>query len=223
MRYHNSETAHKGGCQRKLSRYQEFILTLMRLRLNLLTFFLVDVFGTSQSRVSQIYATWINFMHNVFSPLIRTPSRKQLRKHVPQSFKEIFPNTITIIDCTDIIVETQEHQQLSHSYIARIKAGILTKLQLRLLLMGHSASSLIYGEATHQTDTLPKNVGFWILSVLAMKLWLIEVSLSETCYQKEEQLWLCRLLQGNVHGEKENASLITKSKQQKHCKTQNPC
>jgi hypothetical protein len=54
MRYHNSETARKGGCQRKLSRYQKFILTLMRLRLNLLTFFLADLFGTSQSRVSQI-------------------------------------------------------------------------------------------------------------------------------------------------------------------------
>jgi hypothetical protein len=35
---------------------------------------------------SEMYATWINFMHNVFSPLIRTPSRKQLSKHVPQSF-----------------------------------------------------------------------------------------------------------------------------------------
>lgn len=90
----------------------------MKLRLNLLTFFLADLFGTSQSRVSQINATWINFMHNVFSPLIRTPSRKQLSNHVPQSFKGKFPNTTTIIDCTDIIVEkprTPTAQSLTYS------------------------------------------------------------------------------------------------------------
>jgi hypothetical protein len=67
-------------------------------------------------------------MHNVFSPLIRTPSRKQLRKHVPQSIKEKFPNTTTIIDCTDIIFEkprTPTAQSLTYS---SYKSRILTKL-----------------------------------------------------------------------------------------------
>ena len=95
----------KPGPARKLSRYEEFILTLVRFRLGIVAFFIGDIFGISTARVSQIFVTWMNFMHSVFSPLIKVPSRQKIMKYMPPSFKTAFPKTTAIIDCTEIYVQ----------------------------------------------------------------------------------------------------------------------
>ncbi|VDI44108.1 Hypothetical predicted protein [Mytilus galloprovincialis] len=56
----------KPGPQRKLTDFQEFILTLVRLRLGLIDYHLADIFGISKTRVSQIFTTWITFMSDVY-------------------------------------------------------------------------------------------------------------------------------------------------------------
>lgn len=61
----------------KLSPYEELILTLVRLRLGIVGFVLADLFGVSKTRVSQIFTTWISYMHDVFSPLIKWQSREK--------------------------------------------------------------------------------------------------------------------------------------------------
>lgn len=61
----------KPGPSRKLSFYQEFILSLVRLRLGLLEFCIADLFRVSKSRVSQIFITWITFMFNAFENFLR--------------------------------------------------------------------------------------------------------------------------------------------------------
>lgn len=61
----------------KLNPYEEFILTLVRLRLGIVGFVLADLFGVSKTRVSQIFTTWISYMHDVFSPLIKWQSREK--------------------------------------------------------------------------------------------------------------------------------------------------
>lgn len=103
--YQRDENIKKGGPERKLSRYQEFLLTLLKLRLNLLTFFLADIFGVSPTRVSQVYTTWINVMSSVFSRTIRMPDRTLVKKHMTPAFKKDFPDTTAIIDCTEIPIE----------------------------------------------------------------------------------------------------------------------
>ncbi|XP_069116882.1 uncharacterized protein [Argopecten irradians] len=94
----------KSGPQRKLTRYEEFILTLVRLRLAVFTFFLADIFGISSSRVSQIFATWINFMYCIVSPLLKWPSSKTVKMFMPNSFKISYPDTVCIIDCTEFFI-----------------------------------------------------------------------------------------------------------------------
>ncbi|XP_056021427.1 uncharacterized protein LOC130054751 [Ostrea edulis] len=69
---YQSDSLHpKSGPKRKLTRFHEFLLTLVRLRLALSTFVIADLFGVSSSRVSQVFATWINFMYIIFTPLLK--------------------------------------------------------------------------------------------------------------------------------------------------------
>ncbi|XP_033724574.1 uncharacterized protein LOC117314614 [Pecten maximus] len=103
--YQENPQKQKSGPKRKLSRFEEFILTLVKLRLALLTFFLADIFGISKSRVSQTYITWINFMFVIFTPLLKWPSYKQVKKFMPRCFKLLFPKTTCIIDCTEFFIE----------------------------------------------------------------------------------------------------------------------
>lgn len=67
--YQQNQKMKKTGPSRKLSKYKEFIMTLIRLRLAVFTFFIEDIFGVSNARVSQIFTTWVNLMYNVFTPL----------------------------------------------------------------------------------------------------------------------------------------------------------
>lgn len=95
----------KPGPARKLSLFQEFILTLVRLRLGIFEFFIADLFGISKSRVSQIFITWITFMSNVFGKFLKWPSREQVKKYMPLSFRKHYPNTRAIIDCTEFFLQ----------------------------------------------------------------------------------------------------------------------
>jgi hypothetical protein len=93
------------GTTRKLSLLQEFVLTLMRLRLGIDTVTLSHWFGISKSQVSKIFATWINFLNQVLGVLIKWPSREKVQKHMPLAFKLKYPKTRVIIDCTEMYVQ----------------------------------------------------------------------------------------------------------------------
>ena len=102
--YQNNQRR-KPGPARKLSYFHEFILALVRLRLGMFEFCIADIFGVSKSRVSQIFITWMTFMSSVFGKLIKWPSKTQVRKYMPMSFRKNYPNTRAIIDCTEFFFE----------------------------------------------------------------------------------------------------------------------
>lgn len=95
----------KPGKPRKLTLFQEFTLTLLRLRLGLNTYVLGMLFGISQSLVSSIFTSWISFMEQNLSPLLKWPSREKIDKHMPLSFKRKYPKTRVIIDATEFFVQ----------------------------------------------------------------------------------------------------------------------
>lgn len=95
----------KPGPARKLTLFHEFILTLVRLRLGIFGFVLSDLFGISNSRVSQIFVTWITFLSRCFKMLIKWPSRNQVQKYMPNSFRSLYPRTRVIIDCTEFFFQ----------------------------------------------------------------------------------------------------------------------
>ncbi|XP_070559129.1 uncharacterized protein [Ptychodera flava] len=86
----------KPGPKRKLTNYQEYLLTLIRFRLGLLSSFVGDLFGVSKTRVSQIFITWMNLMGNFFSSKLWL-SRQQVDQGTPR--------TRIVLDCAEFFIE----------------------------------------------------------------------------------------------------------------------
>lgn len=92
---------------RKLSQKDEFLLTLMRLRLGLLNEDLADRFCISPSMVSNIFSTWIPILSRVLGDaLVCWIPREAIRTKMPQSFKKMgYTNCRVILDCSEVFIE----------------------------------------------------------------------------------------------------------------------
>ena len=103
--YQNDPGKKKTGPKRRLTKFHEFVITLLRIRMGLLSYMLADIFGTSTTRVSQIFATWVNYIYAMFGPLLKWQTSDRIKKHMPRCFKTAFPKTTCIIDCTEFFIE----------------------------------------------------------------------------------------------------------------------
>ena len=68
--YQKDSSKKKPGKQRLLTIMDEFILTLVRLRLGLLSRYLTDISGVSEGSVSKVFTTWICFLSTVFRDIL---------------------------------------------------------------------------------------------------------------------------------------------------------
>ena len=91
---------------------------LVRLRLGLLEQDLAYHFGVSQSTVSRIINTWINFIYLQLKQIPLWIPRDLTQLNMPRCFKDKYPFTRVIIDATEVFVEQPalpELQQLTFS------------------------------------------------------------------------------------------------------------
>ena len=89
-----------------LDPFQEFVMVLMKLRLNVPFQDLAYRFMVSVPTVSRIFWSWINAMDNRLSALIHWPERENLWKTMPMCFRYAFGNKVTvIIDCFEVFIE----------------------------------------------------------------------------------------------------------------------
>ncbi|XP_074632715.1 uncharacterized protein LOC141891627 [Acropora palmata] len=93
------------GRPRVLTKFQEFILVMLRLRLGLLENDLAHQFKVCRSTVSKVVNAWIPFLRREFEPLIAIPQREVLQYYMPDSFKKLLPNVTVIVDCTEFEME----------------------------------------------------------------------------------------------------------------------
>ena len=75
--YQKDSSKKKPGKQRLLTIMEEFILTLVRLRLGLLSRHLSDIFGVSEGTVSKVFTTWVCFLSTVFRDILLKWSCKE--------------------------------------------------------------------------------------------------------------------------------------------------
>ena len=90
---------------RKLTNGDEFLLTMVKLRLNLRNADLGFRFGVAESTVSNIIHKWLNLLYVALKFLIRWPTREEVRATLPECFRSKFAKAVVIIDCTEIFIE----------------------------------------------------------------------------------------------------------------------
>ena len=89
-----------------LTNYQELVMVLMKLRLDIPYRDLAYRFGVSISTVSRIFSSWLTTMEIRLSPLIYWPEREELWQTMPQCFQYSFgKKTTVIIDCFEVFIE----------------------------------------------------------------------------------------------------------------------
>ncbi|XP_067249304.1 uncharacterized protein [Chanodichthys erythropterus] len=90
---------YKGNFQ--LDPTDQLLLTLMKLKLNLLQDDLAKRFSVSQGVVSQVLSCWIDLMEENMRQYIPWLPKETISAKMPQCFKEYHPGTTCIIDCSE--------------------------------------------------------------------------------------------------------------------------
>ena len=88
-----------------LGKFAQFILVLMRIRLNISLQDLAFRFGVSLITVSRIWHNVIAVMYPRLKFLIEWPDRESLRATTPMDFRKSFGNKVAIIDCSEVFIE----------------------------------------------------------------------------------------------------------------------
>ena len=106
----------------KLPVKDEFLLAMMKFRMGLSDIDLEERFNLSQSIVSGILITWINYLYIVLGSLKIWPTREIIFKNAPRDFNEKYRNNIIIIDATELIFKFQV------PYKSKVKHTATTKV-----------------------------------------------------------------------------------------------
>ena len=116
-----------------LDRFQEFIIVLMKLRLNVPLRDLAYRFVVSISTISRIFFHWIVVMDKRLFPFVYWPDRHQLWKTMPQCFQYAFGRKTTVVnDCFEVFIErpsnllarAQTFSSYKHHNTIKILVGI---------------------------------------------------------------------------------------------------
>ena len=93
------------GAERSLSRFEELVCTLTRLRTGWTTQQLAHLFEVSQSLVSKLFVTYMYILDEITKPIRPWPSTDVIRKYLPPSVKKDFSKTSVIIDCAEFFIK----------------------------------------------------------------------------------------------------------------------
>ena len=81
----------------KLSSFQEFMTTMVKLRLNCEVQDLAYRLNISPATVSRILLKWLTAMNNSLCSLIMWPDREALRKTMPECFRTSFGTKVAVV------------------------------------------------------------------------------------------------------------------------------
>lgn len=105
MSYEKDSHRKKPGPERSLTRLEEMIITLVRLRTGLTVWLLADMVSVSETRITEIFHTWIHILAVVTKPLRQWADKDQIRRHMPNRLRRDYPKTTVIIDCSEFYVQ----------------------------------------------------------------------------------------------------------------------
>uniref|UniRef100_A0A8C2ZUI9 DDE Tnp4 domain-containing protein n=1 Tax=Cyclopterus lumpus TaxID=8103 RepID=A0A8C2ZUI9_CYCLU len=116
----------------KLSKFQQLLLTLMRLRLDLRNQDLAYRFGVKVGTVTRTVHQMVNIMSSTLVPTaVFWPSRAELRKNLPAALRASHPDCAVIVDCFKVPFEepvSRGNQQHQHRQGAGTSPNVLKYL-----------------------------------------------------------------------------------------------
>ena len=115
-----------------LSPFQQLLITLMRLRLNLCGQDLGYRFKVHASTICRTFEFVIDLLYAKLKPLIIWPTTDALHKTMPMVFRKHYPRCVVIIDCfeifvdrpTDLLARAQTYSQYKHHNTVKYLIGI---------------------------------------------------------------------------------------------------
>ena len=93
------------GPRSSLTKFQQFLMVLVKLRLNLATQYIAYRFGVHQSSVSRNIRKWIDAKYIRLKPLIKWLGHEEILKTMPMDFKKNLKKCVIIIDCFEVFCE----------------------------------------------------------------------------------------------------------------------
>ncbi len=91
--------------RKSLDKFQQLLITLMQLRLNLCVQDLSYRFGIHSSTITRVFQSCIDTMFVAMKFLVRWRTREKLRLTLPTTFTNKFSSCAVIIDCFEIFIE----------------------------------------------------------------------------------------------------------------------
>jgi len=119
--------AAKKGQRQKHKPLDEFFIVLCHLRRGFSEEHLAHLYGVTQSTVSQIFVPWINCMYSKFGQICIWPSKEVVQTTMPADFKEKFPTTRVIKDCTEVRCEMPSSLLLNSELFSSYKNHVTLK------------------------------------------------------------------------------------------------
>ena len=79
------------------------------------------LYGISETTVSRITISWINFMFLKFCKIPVWPTRAQVDQHMPADFKDKYSSTSVIMDCSEICCHMPQSLHLNSELFSSCK------------------------------------------------------------------------------------------------------
>ena len=108
------------GC--KLSLFDQLYLVLQKLRVGTLNQVLADTFNISQTTVSRVFISRINFLYFMLGSTCIWPSREKIQKNMPSCFKSMYPDCRGIIYASEIQVQAPSRLVLNTEMYSSYKS-----------------------------------------------------------------------------------------------------
>ena len=111
----------------KMQLIDELFLFCVRLKLGLFELDLAQRFELHVASVSRKITTWANFLYFFLGNQPIWPTRECINELMPASFKELYPSTRVIIDCTEIYAQTPSSLLLQSLLYSSYKSNTTLK------------------------------------------------------------------------------------------------
>lgn len=135
----------KPGPERKLSLIDEFFLTLIRLKVGLLTEDLAKRFNVSVGTVSSVVTSWVNLMYTDLKLICELPPNEVTSKNQSRAMGQ-YKDVQVILDCTELFVQNPSKLDARKQLYSNYKHHITYKFLIGISpQMGVTYVSRMYG------------------------------------------------------------------------------